>query len=88
MAQTLDFRPPTTTIYGDQNVFIDSEMAEAAEQLMQLSDEDYRSNSISSSSDNYKNSETTSENYLFRGVGRQEEITSRKIEEIFGKDDV
>ncbi|XVF61809.1 hypothetical protein PTKIN_Ptkin08bG0160600 [Pterospermum kingtungense] len=74
----------------------DSDMAAAAQQLMQLSDED--NNSISSSSSNsHSNSNDNSDKKLFRSKmminskrlfeQSQEEITSAMIEKIFGKEE-
>lgn len=88
MAQTQNLHTPKTIlIFGvHHKVFTDSEVVEAAEQLMQLSDEDHCSNTTASDGNN-KNLEATFENDLFGGVCGQEEITSRKIQEILGKDD-
>ncbi|KAG8497254.1 hypothetical protein CXB51_008473 [Gossypium anomalum] len=65
----------------------DSDMAAAAQQLMQLSDED---NSSSSSNGNNNNKKIKAkmmkdERYLEQS---QNEITSAKIEEIFGKEEI
>ncbi|MBA0824602.1 hypothetical protein Goarm_021259, partial [Gossypium armourianum] len=67
----------------------DSDMAAAAQQLMQLSDED-NSSSSSSSNGNNNNKKIIAkmmkdERYLEQS---QNEITSAKIEEIFGKEEI
>ncbi|XWS29423.1 hypothetical protein CRYUN_Cryun24cG0028400 [Craigia yunnanensis] len=68
----------------------DSEMAAAAQQLMQLSDEDNNSCSSSNSNDNNNNNKKiktkmiNSKRFFQRS---QDEITSAKIEEIFGKEE-
>ncbi|KAK8367176.1 hypothetical protein V6Z12_A02G168100 [Gossypium hirsutum] len=68
----------------------DSDMAAAAQQLMQLSDEDNSSSSSSSSNGNNNNKKIKAkmmkdESYLEQS---QNEITSAKIEEIFGKEEI
>lgn len=62
----------------------DSDMEAAAQQLLQLSDEDNSSNGIN------KKKKLKSKMRLFEERRRrrsQDEVTSAKIEEIFGKDD-
>ncbi|KAK5843277.1 hypothetical protein PVK06_005729 [Gossypium arboreum] len=69
----------------------DSDMAAAAQQLMQLSDEDNSSSSSSSSSNGNNNNKKIKakmmkdESFLEQS---QNEITSAKIEEIFGKEEI
>ncbi|EOX92359.1 Uncharacterized protein TCM_001308 [Theobroma cacao] len=65
----------------------DSDMAAAAQQLIQLSDEDNNSSSSNNSSngDNNKIIKAKKSKRLFEQS--QDEITSSKIEEIFGKEE-
>ncbi|TYI40493.1 hypothetical protein E1A91_A02G154800v1 [Gossypium mustelinum] len=66
----------------------DSDMAAAAQQLMQLSDEDNSSSSSSNGNNNNKKIKAKmmkDESYLEQS---QNEITSAKIEEIFGKEEI
>ncbi|XVE86617.1 hypothetical protein DITRI_Ditri18aG0048300 [Diplodiscus trichospermus] len=71
-----------------QNLLLmsDSDMAAAAQQLMQLSDEDSSSCSSYSNDDNNKKiKEKMNIQRVFEQS--QDEITSAKIEEIFGKEE-
>ncbi|XP_048232387.1 uncharacterized protein LOC8273687 [Ricinus communis] len=70
-------------VYRIDNVLTDSEMV-AAQQLMQLSDED-NSSSINKNSSNRNRKNIYEDEELDRRS--QDEITSKKIEEIFGKDE-
>ncbi|XVF17087.1 hypothetical protein REPUB_Repub10bG0087800 [Reevesia pubescens] len=63
----------------------DSDMAAATQQLMQLSDDDNNSNSNDNSNNNKKTkAKMINSKRLFEES--QDEITSAKIEEIFGKE--
>lgn len=57
---------------------LDSDMAAAAEQLIQLSDEDNNSSSCTT---------TTTKKKMIQGKRSSEDTTWAKIEEIFGKED-
>ena len=68
----------------------DSEMAAAAQQLMQLSDEDNNSSSSSSNSNDNNNKKKIKAKVINNKrffEQSQDEITSAKIEEIFGKEE-
>ncbi|KAK5783137.1 hypothetical protein PVK06_037645 [Gossypium arboreum] len=58
---------------------LDSDMAAAAEQLIQLSDEDNNNSSSCTT--------TTTKTKMIQGKRSCEDITCAKIEEIFGKED-